>query len=587
MSITEASLAAAKPAPIADGKLAKGIVLACGIMPGLLLAIDAYRGNLGVNDVNFAIRTTGLVGLVFMTLSLVITPLRRLTGWNALLSARRNLGVYGFLYIATHFTIFFLFDRDGSVSSTLEEIVERVYLWFGTASLVIMIPLAITSFDSMVTRIGPKRWKLLHRLAYVAVLCGVVHYYLLVKADTTQPLIFAIVFGGLMVYRLVRHYFDLLAELKTAKEKTALARKAAAGPKKKKFWSGELQVARIFDETPDVKTFRFVSTDGGPLPFDHIAGQYMNLALTIDGKRVNRSYTIASSPTRAAYCEISVKRDGLASKHLHATLREGDKLKISAPAGKFFFAGHESERIVLVAGGVGITPMMSVVRSLTDRCWKGDMYLMFSVRKRGDIIFERELEYLQKRFPNLYVLVTLTGDPEAPWDGARGHISRELIEKFIPNLKKGPIMMCGPEKMMIAARKLFVAMGIPDSEVFEEQFISPPSPTEAESAGAALVAATAVEVEEVSNGEVPNVMFKKAGKTAELPSDLTVLEVAEDCGVSIPFECRSGICGQCKTKLVSGRVTMENQDALTAGDKAKGLILACQARAVRDVVVDA
>ena len=571
--------AAAKPAPFVDGKLAKRLVLVCGVVPGVLLAWDAYRGQLGVNEVNFAIRTTGLLGLVFLSLSLVITPLRRLTGWSSLIAVRRNLGVYGFLYIAAHFIIFFVFDREGSVSSTLEEIVERVYLWFGTGSLVLMIPLAITSTDAMVTRLGPRRWKLLHRLAYPCVLGGVVHYYLLVKADVTKPLVFAIVFGGLMTYRLVRHYLDLLAEVKRAKDRTALARKAA-GPHKKKFWSGELRVARTFQETPNVKTFRFVSPDGGPLPFAHVAGQYLNLALTIDGKRVNRSYTIASSPTRTAYCEISVKRDGLASKHLHAALKEGDLLKISAPAGKFVFAGHESDRVVLVAGGVGITPMMAVVRSLTDRCWKGDIYLLFSVRKREDVVFETELAYLQERFPNLHVKVTLTGDPEAAWDGARGHVSRELVAAFVPDLKHGPVLLCGPEQMRVAARQLFVELGVPDGEVLEEAFVSPPAPAEG-------TAGAVVEPESSDSGEVPSVKFQKTGKTGELPGELTVLECAEDAGVSIPFECRSGICGQCKTQLVSGRVTMEVQDALTPADKAKGLILACQARAVRDVVVDA
>src|SRR5688572_9903151 len=105
------SEALTKAPPFVDGRLAKSVVLACGIVPGLLLAWDAYGGNLGANEVNFAIRTTGLIGLIFMTASLAITPLRRLTGWNWLLAARRNFGVYGFLYIAAHFGIFFLFDR--------------------------------------------------------------------------------------------------------------------------------------------------------------------------------------------------------------------------------------------------------------------------------------------------------------------------------------------------------------------------------------------------------------------------------------------------------------------------------------------
>ena len=563
---------------VIDGRFGKTLVIVNGLVPAFLLVWDAEHHQLGVNEVNFAIRTTGLIGLVLLVTSLLITPLRKLTGWNGLISVRRNFGVLGFFYIALHFLIFFWWDRDGSVSSTVDELIEREYLWFGFGALVLMIPLALTSTDAMVSRLGAKRWKRLHRLAYVIVIAGVVHYYLLVKSDVRQPLAFAIVVGALLGYRVVAHYLDLRAEVRAGHEKLAMARSAA--PKRKKFWAGELKIARIFDETHDVKTFRFVNPDGGPLPFEHTAGQYLNLALTIDGKRVNRSYTIASSPTRNAYCEISVKRasNGYGSKHLHDTWKEGQRVKVSAPAGKFLFAGHESERVVLIAGGIGITPMMSVVRSLTDRGWTGDIYLLFSVRLLKDIVFRDELAYLQARFGNLHVVITLTNDPDASWDGARGQITRELIAGFVPDLERGPVMLCGPDPMMTAMRALLVGMGIPDAEIHQEAFISPP----------AIVAKPGAveEAEEAPpEGTIANISFKRAGKTAEL-ADLTVLEAAEECGLAIPFECRSGICGQCKTHLVSGRVKMEVQDALSNNDRAKGLILACQARAQRDIVVD-
>jgi ferredoxin-NADP reductase len=432
----------------------------------------------------------------------------------------------------------------------------------------------------MVSRLGAKRWKLLHRLAYGVVLAGNMHYYLLAKSDKRQPIAFFVATGILLAYRLVMHYVDLRKELHAGAGKLAAAKSAT--PKKKKFWSGELKIARIFDETHDVKTFRFVNPDGGPLPFEHVAGQYLNLALTIDGKRVNRSYTIASSPTRNAYCEISVKRaaNGYGSKHLHDTWREGQLVKVGAPSGKFLFAGHEAKRIVLIAGGIGITPMMSVTRSLTDRGWMGDIYLVFSVRLRKDVVFEQELDYLRARHPNLKVLVTLTNDPDTAWTGARGQIDRDKLAAFIPQFTTGPVMLCGPDPMMTAMRTLLVGMGIPDGEIHQEAFVSPPALPEP-------VAGAPAEVElPPPDGAIANVAFKRAGKTAEL-AELTVLEAAEECGVAIPFECRSGICGQCKTRLVAGKVQMEVQDALSASDRSKGLILACQARAVRDIAVDA
>ena len=566
---------------LVDNKFAKRLVIANALVPAVLLVWDAFHSDLGVNDVNFAIKTTGLVGLILLVVSLLITPLRKLTGWQTLIAVRRNLGVIGFAYIAAHFLIFFWWDQDRSLRTTFSEIIERPYLWFGFGALVFMIPLAVTSTDGMLSRLGAKRWKLLHRLAYPAIIGGVIHYLLLVKSDHRQPTVFAVILGAALLYRIVAHYLELRGQVKTAHEKIETLRTAARKGPTKKFWSGTLRIARIFDETHDVRTFRFVSPDGGPLPFEHIAGQYLNLQLMIDGKRVNRSYTIASSPTRNAYCEISVKKaaTGYGSKHLHETWKEGDLVKVSAPAGKFVFAGHESERVVLLAGGIGITPMMSVVRSLTDRGWKGDIYLVFSTRFVRDVVFREELAYLQARFPNLHVKITISGDPDTAWDGARGNITQELLAELIPAFKSGPVLVCGPDPMMTAMRKLLVGIGIPDADVHQEAFISPPAIES--TAGDAVI-----EEPGLGEGEVAKIAFQKSGTETET-AELTVLEAAEEAGVAIPFECRSGICGQCKTKLISGKVRMENQDALTAADRGKGLILACQAKPTRDCVIDA
>ncbi len=543
---------------LVDGPFLKRFVIACGVVPALLLLWDASQGQLGVNEVNYAIRTTGLVGLIFLVATLAITPLRRLTGWSVSIAVRRNLGVFAFSYILAHFVIFFVWDRDLSVGSTLTEIIERVYLWFGFGSLLLMVPLAITSTNAMVSRLGARRWKLLHRLAYPAAIAGAIHFYMLVKSDKTRPLVFLGVLAVLLAVRFLP--------------------KKKRGRKPRDFWAGELLLSKITPETHDVKTFRFTNPAGGLLPFKHIPGQYLNLALTIDGKRVNRSYTIASPPTRNDYCEISVKKapDGYGSKHLHETWTEGQRIKVSAPAGKFHFAGHESDRIVLFAGGIGITPMMSVIRAMTDAGWKGQLYLIFSVRLVKDIVFKDELARLQAAHPNLHVKITISGDVDTAWDGARGNITRALVESFVPALQSGPVMLCGPDRMMTAMRELLVGMGVPDAEIHQEAFISPK----------AVEAAFAADTEVIDETVERSVTFKQAERVVRLSNGLTVLECAEDAGIDIPSECRSGICGQCKTRLVSGKVVMETQDALTRADRARGLILACQARPVRDVEID-
>jgi ferredoxin-NADP reductase/DMSO/TMAO reductase YedYZ heme-binding membrane subunit len=571
-----------------DTRFAKRLAIVNACVPAVLLVWDAWRHQLGVNEVNFAIRTTGLIGLILLTLALAVTPLRVFTGWNRLIAMRRNFGVIGFFYLASHFLIFFLFDRQASVSSTLTEIVTRKYLWFGATALVLMIPLAITSTDRMVQRVGARRWKRLHRLVYVIAIAGVVHYYLLVKSDVRQPLWFAGVIGALLLYRLVAHYLGLRADARAGRTRAhaTVGRATPATSKQaRSFWSGELVITRIFDETHDVKTFRLAAPDDGPLPFMHVAGQYLNLALTIDGTRVNRSYTIASAPTRSAYCEISVKRvpNGYASHHLHDTWREGQRVKVSAAAGKFVFAGRatDARRIVLIAGGIGITPLMSVVRSLTDRGWMGEMYLLLSVRAVRDYVFADELTYLQSRHPNLHVRVLVSQDPDTPWNGLRGQITRDVIAEFVANLTRGPVMLCGPGPMMTAMRAILVGMGVPNDEVLQEEFVSRPpvesaADADAPSLGAPDVAASGAQV-----------AFTRTGRTIDVLADQSLLEAAEDNGIDLPFECRSGICGQCKTHLRSGRVRMDVQDALSAADRAAGFILACQAHALGNLEVEA
>jgi sulfoxide reductase heme-binding subunit YedZ len=203
-----------------DIRFAKLLVLVNSAVPATLLGWDAWHHELGANPVNFAILTTGLMALIFLMLTLAVTPLRKITGLNWLISFRRMLGLYAFFYACAHFLIFFSLDRGFSVSSTLHEIIKRNYLWLGIIGLLVMVPLAVTSTNAMIKRLGGKRWRTLHRLAYVAAVAGVIHYYMQVKADVRQPLVFAAVLAILLGYRLMVY----LNPSKSAPATTAAAR---------------------------------------------------------------------------------------------------------------------------------------------------------------------------------------------------------------------------------------------------------------------------------------------------------------------------------------------------------------------------
>jgi ferredoxin-NADP reductase/DMSO/TMAO reductase YedYZ heme-binding membrane subunit len=557
------------------------VLLNCSV-PALLLLWDALNGDLGANPVNFAIRTTGLLALLFLVLSLTVTPVSRMFGWSWLGQFRRVLGLYAFFHALIHFGLFFLFDRAGNVVDTISEIGMRPYLLVGIVGLLVMVPLAVTSTNRMIQRLGPKRWKLLHRLAYVAALAGALHFYMLVKADTTRPLVFATLFGALFIYRISAHYLQLRADAFNYRSASQVAAPASTRPKQ---WMGSLRIARIFTETPEVRTFRLVTPNGSKIPFDHLPGQYLNLTLEIAGRKVRRSYTIASSPTQSGYCELTVKCEerGLASRFLHS-LREGSLLSLSAPAGRFTFTGSESDRIVMLAGGVGITPLMAKIRYLTDLGWPGSIHLIFSVKTEQDIIFRTELDELRKRFANFKMTITLTREPSSSWTGERGRITSALLARVVSELKNCRVHLCGPTEMTEPLIATIRDLGVP-SEMIKVESFSSPSRSTAEGA-AKPVEAAAGSVTEPVNREAATLQFARSRKLVAELGGKTILEIAEDQGIEIPYDCRSGVCGQCKTKLLAGTVEMEAEDALEPIDRANGLILSCQARCRDDVVVD-
>jgi ferredoxin-NADP reductase len=358
-------------------------------------------------------------------------------------------------------------------------------------------------------------------------------------------------------------------------------------------WKGKLRICAIYQETPNVKTIRLQAPDGGPIPFAFLPGQFLTYAIEIDGKVVRRSYTIASSAAQTAYVETTIKREdgGLLSDYMHGHVKEGDLLEVAAPSGAFTFTGTEADSVVLIGGGVGITPLMAAIRYLSDIAWTGQIYLVYGAQTTEQFIFRDELEYLQRRMNNLHVAATMVRAAGTSWMGSEGQITAELLTQAVPDLIKRRVHLCGPPGMMDALRKTLIGLGVPRDQIKTEAFgpargaVPPP--------GKAVIDAQMPAGESGNRGAAvvgpatATVRFARSGKVSALPPDRSVLEVAESVGVSIDYSCRAGVCGVCKTHLLQGNVTMEVQDALTADDKANGLILACQAKSVGDLVVEA
>lgn len=357
----------------------------------------------------------------------------------------------------------------------------------------------------------------------------------------------------------------------------AVAGSAAPPAARFNAWSGSLVVTRIFDEVPGVKTFRLADPAGGGLPFRYLPGQFLTLAVPVAGQMVKRSYTIASSPAQSLYCEITVRHEtgGLVSGYLHGQVAVGQRLQVTAPSGKFTFVGDDADSIVLIAGGVGVTPMMGVIRYLTDRSWPGEIFLVYGCKSEDGFIFRPEIEHLMARHPSLHATFVAEQADPARWPHATGRITVELLATAVPGIAGRHIHLCGPKPMMEAAKQMLAQLGVPAGQVETEVFVGKerPPPASTGTVAPAVGVATAT--------------FARSRKSASLPPSKTILEAAEDVGVDIEYSCRSGVCGACRVKLLAGTVSMEVEDGLTAEDRAQNMVLACQAKASSDVTVDA
>ncbi|HEX8883590.1 MAG TPA: protein-methionine-sulfoxide reductase heme-binding subunit MsrQ [Noviherbaspirillum sp.] len=185
-------------------KLLKGVLFIAGCMPFLRLVIFTLTDQLGANPVEFITRNTGDWTLYFLCITLAVTPLRRFTGWNWLVRLRRMLGLFAFFYASLHFMTFLWFDHFFDVAEMLKDVVKRPFITVGFGAFVLLIPLAATSTNAMIKRLGGKRWQWLHRLIYLIAPLGILHYWWMKagKNDFSQPILFGLIVAALLLLRL-------------------------------------------------------------------------------------------------------------------------------------------------------------------------------------------------------------------------------------------------------------------------------------------------------------------------------------------------------------------------------------------------
>ena len=187
-------------------RFAKILVFGLCLVPTFVLIWDSFTGGLSVNPIEDITHRTGDWALRFLLLTLAISPFRWLSGWNGAMRYRRMLGLFTFWYASLHFSTYIVFDHFFDIRSITDDVIERKYVTAGFLAFILLLPLAVTSTQGWIRRLG-KRWLVLHRLVYVAAVAGVVHFLWLVKLETSEPLVYAAVLSGLFIARFVRLRF--------------------------------------------------------------------------------------------------------------------------------------------------------------------------------------------------------------------------------------------------------------------------------------------------------------------------------------------------------------------------------------------
>lgn len=193
----------ARRRPLAGRRLlaAKAVVFMFCLVPVVWIVLGLFDGRAGPNPVEYLSHETGQWALWLLLVTLAVTPLRRFTGLVAPIRFRRMLGLFAFFYVCLHFLVFSVFDHSLSLAGITEDVIKRPYILVGFLAFLLLIPLAATSTNGMMKRLG-RRWKTLHRLSYLIAALGVLHFLLLVKADTREPLIYATILLILLAFRL-------------------------------------------------------------------------------------------------------------------------------------------------------------------------------------------------------------------------------------------------------------------------------------------------------------------------------------------------------------------------------------------------
>lgn len=344
-----------------------------------------------------------------------------------------------------------------------------------------------------------------------------------------------------------------------------------------------MKVKDIVQETQDAISIVFEHPAVGKINYK--SGQFLTLISQINGKETRRAYSLCSSPFVDQDLAVTVKRvdQGLMSNWLPDNLAKGGTIRVMEPMGQFtsHYAATNKRHVIMFAGGSGITPMMSIIKSLLSQEPNSICSLIYCNRDEHSIIFRQALEQMQtKDEGRLHVIHVLDKAP-MNWQGYSGLLNHEMLTRLFERIpdwgrENTTYLMCGPEGMMKNVESLLRVRNIPMDKVFKESFVQGTIDKEKKDDAPADSAEKTREVTIRYDGQEFKVM---------VPPHKAILETALDAGIDLPYSCQSGLCTACRGKCLSGKVKLDEEDGLSKSEREQGYVLTCVGHPLTDDVV--
>ncbi len=362
-------------------------------------------------------------------------------------------------------------------------------------------------------------------------------------------------------------------------EKAAPKEEPRSGPK-----YYELTVKEIIRETGDTISVVFEQPSN---PILYKSGQFLTLIAPVNGKEIRRSYSLCTSPFTDSDLAVTVKRvdGGLLSNWLGDNLAVGATVRVMEPMGQFTteFAADRKRHLIMFAGGSGITPMMSIIKSILSQEPNSIVSLIYCNRDIDSIIFKDTLEEMQTRDEGRLHVIHVLDNAPMNWQGYSGLLNHEMLTKLFERIPDWGIdnttyLMCGPEGMMKNVDSLLAMRHIPKEKIFRESFVQGIIDKEQKKEEVVVAA------EELKE-RIVTIRYDGQEYKVTVPPDKGILESALDQGIDLPYSCQSGLCTACRGKALSGKVKLDEEEGLSQSERDEGYVLTCVGHPLTDDVV--